>query len=620
MLRAVRLSLSFMAQSDRLRFFALLTGRTLSGLLDVFGVAMIGVIASVATTALGPSSSKPATVLGVEMPFAGPYALVWLAAIVLAVFVFKSLLALFLSRRLAFLIARVEARNATAIGRHLLHGSLDDVKRYSKAEYQFAITGSSTAAFTGLLNGFSTIISEGFLLVLISAAFFFVDFVAAVFALVYFALVGVCIQLLIGRSLKRAGQEASRGSIDTVNLVGDSIDTFRELSVMGKQDFYLERLHTARSRLSDSGATSAFLSGMPRYIVETALIVGVVALVAQQLLTNGLVSGATTLGVFLTGGMRIMASLLPLQSALGSIKMNAAQATLACAFLAEQRKGEASEAYSGERARAQADADAALPGRFDKGLKVALTHAGFTYTGTSQPALSGVSLTAESGQFTAIIGPSGAGKTTVVDVLLGLFDPSAGAVAIDGVEPSVLRRVRPGAVSYVPQRPGIVSGTIAENIALGISADQIDRKRLAQVVRDAFLTDFIDALPDGVDTSVGHQANSLSGGQIQRIGLARALYPSPRLLIMDEATSALDASSEAFISETLRRLHGQVTVVVIAHRLSTVQHADVVYLLEGGQVTASGTFAELRSTNPIVAEYVKLMSFDDQPVSSVSER
>jgi ABC-type multidrug transport system fused ATPase/permease subunit len=595
-----------MTSGEHTRFVALLIGRTLSGLLDLVGVALIGIIAAVGASQVSGNAGEPIVVAGVTLPFSGPYALVWLSVIVLAVFVGKSVLAVYLSRKLAFLIAGVEARNAAGIGRLLLHGSLNDSKKFSKAEYQFAVTGSATAAFTGLLNGFTIIVSEGFLLLLIVGAFFFVDPVAAIFALLYFAAVAVVIQLVIGRSLKRAGRDASEGSIDSANIISDSLDTFRELSVMGKQSLYLDRLFAARTKLSRSGATAAFLAGMPRYVVETALIVGVVALVAQQLATNGLVAGVTTLGVFLTGGMRIMASLLPLQNSVAQIKMNVEQSALAYEFL---------DLHHEELARATTPPVIDTSALGGHGLQVEISDVEFAYPGTDSKALADVSLRADRGQFVAIIGPSGAGKTTLVDLLLGLVPPSAGQVKLGGADPLDLRLAAPGIVSYVPQRPGIVSGTIAENIALGVPTAEIDRARLDEVVRAAFLEDFVFGLTEGVDTSVGKQVNSLSGGQIQRIGLARALYSRPQLLIMDEATSALDAGSEAFISESLRELHGQVTVIVIAHRLSTVQHADDVYVMEGGRVTARGDFQTLTATIPMVAEYVRLMSFDERPAA-----
>ena len=605
MLHAVRLSLRFMTRSERRKYVLLVLGRTLSGFLDVVGVFLIGAIATLGTAQFA-SSNGTGTIstqfLGIQLPPIQSSTILWLVLIVLVVFVGKSFLAIFLSRRLAFHIASVEARNARVIAEYLLHGSLDDAKRFSKAEFQFAITGSTSAAYSGLLNATATIVSEGFLLILVSAAFFVVDPIAAACAILYFAGIAVAIQLLVGRTLKRAGRDASAGMIESTNVISDSLDTFRELSVMGKQDFYIDRLAAARSRLARSSATFAFMGGMPRYVIETALIVGVVALVAQQFLTNGLASGVVVLGVFLTGGTRIMASLLPLQNSFAQVKNYLEQASLAHSLLSEEYGLARPDA-----ARAATD----LAAHHAAGLPVTIEAASFAYPGEVSNALDEVSITVDRGSFAAIIGPSGAGKTTLVDLLLGLVLPDSGSVLIGDVDPLEVRFSAPGMVSYVPQKPGMVSGTIAENIALGTHAEDIDRKRLADVIEAAHLTEFIDSLPDGANTSVGKQVNSLSGGQIQRIGLARALYTNPSLLIMDEATSALDAGSEAFISESLRQLHGSVTVIVIAHRLSTVQHADNVYVMEAGRVTAQGAFKTLIAEVPMVAEYVKLMAIDE---------
>ncbi|MDF2573676.1 MAG: double ATPase transporter [Agromyces sp.] len=608
MIAAVRSSFRFMTVRERVTYLALLIARTLSGLLDVLGVFLIGLIASLGTTVIADdsgSTAEPIRVGSIELPPIGLDDVPMLAAIVLVVFVGKSVLAVLLSRKLAFFVASIEARNALIIAEHLMYGSLDDIRRHSKAEFQFAVVGSTTAAFGGLLNTFAIIVSESFLLILISVSFLVVDPIAAIFALVYFAAIGVLIQSFMGRSLKRAGEAVAQGTVDTTNIISDSMDTFREVSVMAKQPFFLRKLSDARNQVAGSGATAAFMSGLPRYIIETALIVGVVALVAQQFITNGLGEGIVVIGVFLTGGMRIMASLLPLQNSVALVRLYTGQATLAHSLLSEYHASRTIPVPISDPSGEQASA---LPG----GLSVSIAGASFAYPGDTRRALDDVSVEAASGRFVAIIGPSGSGKTTLVDLLLGLLAPDSGDVRIGDRSPHDLRVASPGVVSYVPQRPGMVAGTIAENIALGVDSEHIDRERLQEVIDAAFLADFIESLPEGADTSVGKQSNSLSGGQIQRIGLARALYTRPRLLIMDEATSALDAGSEAFISESLARLHGEVTVIVIAHRLSTVQHADHVYLMDNGRVVAQGTFKHLMRNNPMVAEYVRLMSFDDQ--------
>jgi ATP-binding cassette subfamily C protein len=208
------------------------------------------------------------------------------------------------------------------------------------------------------------------------------------------------------------------------------------------------------------------------------------------------------------------------------------------------------------------------------------------------------------------MGPSGAGKSTIADLLCAVLTPTSGTIV--RTESSILLEdfSRQGRVSYVPQRPGLVSGTILENVALAESDEEVNREQALEAMKLANLADLISDLPDGLDTPLGKLQDGLSGGQMQRLGLARALYTKPGLLVMDEATSALDAESEAEIQKALDAMRGKVTVVLIAHRLNTIQHADKVILVEDGQVRDSGTFKELIARNPSVERVVDLMKVE----------
>lgn len=607
----MRLAIGFMSPGERTRYFILIVARALTGLLDVFGIALIGYIASVAAAELGSTAAGTSLiVLGVTLPRVDGSGLFVLVVGVLGVFVAKAIVAIVLVRGQAYFVARVEARNAEKVAAYVLRGSLDSAKRFSKAEFQWALTGSTTYAFTGLLNNVASMFAESFLLLVVTATFFIVNPLVAIFALGYFGLVVVVIQVFIGRSLKRAGEESVAGTVLTANGVSDTLDTFREISVLGKQQLYVARIARSRARLAQSDATMTFLAGMPRYVVETALILGVVILVAQQFLSDQGGSGLVTVGVFLAGGVRMMASLLPLQSALSNIKQNVEKASIALGLLSEVRQSELA---------AKTPGPAHSTPSIESALAVTLSNVSYRYPGYAGDTIHAVSLAVTPGSYAAIIGPSGSGKTTLVDLILGLVEPRAGSVKIGSMPPTAIRELAPGLVAYVPQRPGLVSGTIAENIALGVEAADIDQVRLDEVVDAAYLREFIDSLPDGLATSVGKQVDALSGGQIQRIGVARALYSRPRLIVLDEATSGLDASSEAYIAASLHSLHGAVTVIVIAHRLSTVQHADVVHVVEGGRVTAVGDFKTVQATVPMVAEYVKLMSFDENRAGAHGE-
>ena len=610
MLASARLSIRLLTKRQRAMYVFLIVCRAILGLFDVVGIAMIGLISAIA--AAGLDSKTDIKIAGITLPHLSAEWLVILVCIVLAIFVLKTIGALLLTRRMTRFVSRIETEKATLIARHLLTGNLDEVTRFSKAEIQWAVIGSTSNAFTGVLNDIATLFTETTLLILVITMFFIVNPVATIFVALYFGAIVFAIQFVIGRSLAWAAEQGSKGTMGTTNAVNDTLDAYREIVVLGKVPHFLTIFDRERSRLSTSSGLLAFLGGMPRYVVETSLILGVVIFVAFQFLTGQLASGIMTIGVFLTGGVRMMASLLPMQGAVAGLKNHTGQAGMAQELLLEYQNENVDSTKT--VAKAKTAAIPVVQPELDvpvTGAAVSIKNLTYSYPGADSPTLHDISFDIPAGAKVAIIGPSGAGKTTLVDVILGLMKPTSGEVLIDGEKPSRWRAHMPGRISYVPQRPGLVSGTIAENVALGLNLPDIDHDRVRTALEQAHLWEFIQSLPEGIHTSIGKQADALSGGQIQRLGLARALYVNPGIVVLDEATSALDAGAEALVSQTLESLGSDVTVIVIAHRLSTVQHSDCVYVLESGKLMASGKFADLRKNVPMVAEYVELMSFDD---------
>lgn len=235
---------------------------------------------------------------------------------------------------------------------------------------------------------------------------------------------------------------------------------------------------------------------------------------------------------------------------------------------------------------------------------ITISNLTFGYSEDSQ-AISGVSLEVAAGSTVAVIGPSGSGKTTLGLLMLGLLTPDAGSVLIEGQPAQVFAAGNPGAVAYLPQRTHVINASIRENIALGVEPQDVDPVNLERVIAMSQLSELVSALPDREE----HVVNSatLSGGQTQRIGLARALYTKPSLLLLDEPTSALDADTELAITDALKSLSGVCSVVVIAHRLATIQNADNVFVLEGGKISASGKFATLQRESRLVERQAELL-------------
>jgi ABC-type multidrug transport system fused ATPase/permease subunit len=520
--------------------------------------------------------------------------------LILLLFVGKAVIAVFLTRQLALFLAEIEARAAERVAGSAFGETISEARNHSKEEIYFAVQTGSPAAFNTLLNSAGTIVAEGILFCLVIGSFLLVNPLAALSALAYFGFIALAIQYFIGNKMEASSRIAAKEVVSANSAISNLIDVQREATLLGKKQIFLDKIHAARIRAASSNANQVVLSGMPRYIVESSLIVAIALFVLYQSLSGDIASSAATIGVFLSGGLRLTASLLPLQSALIGIKQSTPLAARALDLLASSK----------DRAEVNVH-DSNQDKRTVEGVEVCLDNVSFSYFQNSEPVLKNLSLAIHAGQKVALIGASGSGKSTLADILLGLLKPSGGAVLLDDLSPEEMIRKFPGTLGYVPQNPGMVSGTIIENIALGVPASQINFERLTSAISAAHLNEVIDNLPEGLETDLGKHKDELSGGQLQRIGLARALYPEPKLLVLDEATSALDSKSEEEIRKALEEIRGTVTVLLVAHRLNTIQDCDRVFLMENGEITSAGSFQELLEKNRTVQELSQLMTIDD---------
>ena len=574
--------------------------------LDLVAVGLMGVLGALTATGLSGQSFQ---LFGLTLPEPTATNVIALVAVVAGLFILKGGLAIIFARWTGIFLAEVEIKNSAKVARFLFSGSLQRMRNYSRAEINFLVEHSIQATFSGVLGAMTTLLIEGVLFVSIFVLFVAVDPVAALVIAGYFAGLVYVMQATTAKKYLQSGRNIQQGAVDAGSSILEMVDGFREIAVLSKQDFFLSRYIEAKKLSARTGVTVQILKSLPRYIAESGLILGALGFLAWQLSRGSLGEGLLALGIFLAGSFRMMGALLPLQQIWNQMRISQRWVAAAQEVLGQLR--DTPELLdAGIYAPTQlSSAPSVVNSR--AGLAVELRDVSFRHLGAPSQTIDSVSLTAPAGSFVAIVGPSGAGKTTLVDLILGLYRPDSGSVTVDGIDPEVLRSEHPGLLSYVPQKPGLVTGSVAENVALGMDSTEWDEEAIWHALEGAQLASHIRTLDDGIHSNLGSHSDSLSGGQIQRLGLARALYTKPNLIVLDEATSALDAATEASIGASIRQLGADTTVIVIAHRLSTIQHADSVHVMENGCIIDSGSFREIRRRVPMIEEYVKLMSFDD---------
>ena len=601
MITAVMGSWRLLSLRRKTALLLLALGNLFLATLDIVAISLLSVIGAIA---LGGTSRVPfidLAGLGTDVVIA------YLLALAAVLFSVKTVSGVLLARTQFAFLARIETAFSEQIARHVLGGSLSAVKSYSRSDLEWSILRSTEIAFSRVLGRALVLLAELGLAVLIMGLFIYTDWVSALIIFFYFSLVLAFLQLFAQRSSKVSGSQVAEGSLSVGQAVADSIAAFKEISVLSRLSYFVERIRDARARVALGNATQFYLQAIPRLIMELALILGAIGFVVFHTFRNDGTPDFGLLSIFVVGSLRMMSALLPLQRAFMELRFYAPQALGAQRIIREAFTTEIEDPKQESWLAATAPSE---ENSVQKALAVEVTAVSFSYTdrGVTEPVVRDISLSIGPGQTVAFIGPSGSGKSTLIDLILGLHEPSSGQILCGGAPPKEYRAARPGVIGYVPQKPGLVSGSVRENVALGLCPEEIDEESLAWALEQAEIADFVYSLPQGAHSSLGHHVDSLSGGQIQRIGLARALYPRPRLLVLDEATSALDAEIEASITASLKNLKQDTTIVIVAHRLSTIQDADVVVAMDGGKLVGSGSFKDLQESSLMVRKFVSLMT------------
>jgi ABC-type multidrug transport system fused ATPase/permease subunit len=587
-------------------YFVLAVVQVFLSVLDLVGLALVMTVV-VAIQESGVSSAAPSNppsfFLGSVFSVLSPTALLCLTVLI---FVLKSAAALFLHSLIVKLMASESLRLVRVLNKAVFENRTNLYRGLSNQDISFSIYNATDLVFRDTLVPVSIISADLFLLILVGSSLFYSAEIVFFPTVIYFFTVFIILRIMERRSFRKAVREQMNQEILGRRLIHEASSSLRELYVSGKLSWMTDKIYEARFRGIRSGAIIAIAMLRPKYFYEAALFggVGVIALVSWA--SGNIASSFTYLPLFLIASSRMIPGLLRIQFYLGTFHRSLEQTEKIFEIL--QTAPLSIEESFTERVGVSLHNNARI-----MAPEIVIESVSFAYGESSgQPTIDRLSLKVPFGEMLAIVGPSGAGKSTLLDLLLGFQNPSHGKILIAKHEPRSSFHRWPGMVAYVPQKITIYAGSLLSNIVIGNGEeyDQNTRERAMQLLKDVGLGEFVRNLDSGLDSELSELGTSLSGGQIQRIGIARALFTDPSLLVFDESTSSLDSVSENEIMRFLIGFKGKKTLIFVAHRLSTIKTADRILYLNGGKIEAEGSFEALQNLVPEFKNQVNLLSVE----------
>jgi ABC-type bacteriocin/lantibiotic exporter with double-glycine peptidase domain len=594
-------SARILSKSDQRKVLLVLGIQIVFGFLDLAGIALVGMIGGLAITGVqgvAPGDriysvlellqienfqlQTQATILGISAAF---------------LLVLKTIFSVIFVRKTVFFLSRRSALISSSLISRILQQSLVQVQSRSLQDTLYSVTAGVNSIAIGILNTTILIISDSTLLVILTIGLFVVDPIMAFSTLIVFAGIALILYRLLQVRAVKLGEDNREVSIESSEKILEVLNSYREIVVRNRRSYYAKELSSLRYRLADVSAEIAFMPNISKYVIEITVVLGSLTIAAVQFIVNDAAQAFAVLSVFMAASTRISPAILRLQQGAVSIKSHLGSASPTLDLIEELQDYPLDNQRIFDLVFEHKD--------FEPVIRV--NDVSITYPTKISPAVRSVSLEITAGHVVSFVGSSGAGKSTLVDAILGVLSPDSGSIKINGLSPIDAIEKWPGAIGYVPQDVMISNGSIKQNVCLGFPESQVNDEDVWYALEVAQLSEFVKSLPLGLETSVGDRGTKISGGQRQRLGIARAMFTRPKLLVLDEATSSLDGVTEASITESVQRLKGRVTIILIAHRLSTVKESDVIHYLSNGELVYSGSFSELRMAIPEFDKQAQLM-------------
>lgn len=498
-----------------------------------------------------------------------------LLLLLMAVYVIKNLYILFLTYKQNTFITKNRNNMISRVMAEFLNRPYE---QYLGADIPtvFRITDSDIPQTFSLMLAMLSLASEVVVSFLIFLVLLMQDVKMTLLIVLIFGLLTLLIVKLFKPRLNRIGAKNQQIQSRIAKWRIQATYGLKDVKVLNREEFFVRNYYETGKVGANVARNYAVLNNTPRLLIETVFIVSMLGYIAVYISSGGDVTNMmTTIATFGVAAIRVLPSVNRINTYITEI----AYTTPSLDFVYENlQEGMKTDAMLAER-RANSQKE-----KLKLEDKIELNHISFHYPDSEKNIFTDAHMVVPRGKSVGIMGASGAGKSTIVDVLLGLLHAQEGTITCDGVDIFKNYESWLAQIGYIPQSIYLIDESIRDNIAFGIDADQIDEKRIWEVLEEAQLKEFIEELPEGLDTTIGDRGIRLSGGQRQRIGIARALYHDPEILVFDEATSALDNDTEAAVMEAVNSFHGKKTMVIIAHRLNTIEKCDIIYKVENERI------------------------------------
>ena len=583
--------LLLLEKKDRLKLFLVLIINTFLAFLDLFGVALIGITSAILVRGLqglaaGDQVTRFLELLNLDgLPQRS--LLILLGGSAIFFFILKTILSVYFLRKTLRYMSIRNAQISSSLVSKMLNRPVEKIFSKPIQHQIYNVTGGVERLVGGAVTSLVAIASDLVLLLVILVGLMLVDPITSAGTFVVFTGIAFLLYFLLHKRVTILNTKSAYQSIYFNQKVSEGINSFRDLFIKGGREFYVNEIRKTKMQLAGYDAEIRFIPNISKYTIEVSVILGIAVIAGIQFYLFDSNRAIAVISVFLAASTRIAPAIIRLQQNVISVRssLSAAKPTFE---LIDELKG-VKELGRIETVISTNHADF-LP-------RVKLSNLRFTYSDSVDDTIRDISLEVIEGKFIAFVGPSGGGKSTLIDLILGLLAPSSGSIAISGFTPVDAIKKWPGSIGYVPQDVFIENSTVKENICLGFNPESVPDDLVWQALQLADLSDFVKGLEGQLSYKISDAGKNLSGGQRQRLGIARALLTKPKVVIFDEATSALDAETENRVSESILKLTGECTVIFIAHRLSVVRSADMIYYLDKGKIINQGTFEELRKLN-----------------------